>query len=699
MRKNLFLRTTAVCTSLILSVAMPAITVYANNPVTADGQELTIDEDVVTTDAHGVVAINDSDVVVNGSITAEGTYVENQWPYAVSGVDADASDVVVEGDIKADGKGIFAQNGAYVEAGGDVTGKEAGISARGTDTVVVVTDGNVDADKDGDHPTAVIAEDGALVDITGNVTSYAMSNSNGFFTFGDGIIARGDAFVHVDGNVSSTGWAIAADDSDVTIEGDVKGFNGVALNAQNGSNIIVNGNVSAGRSAIIAVGDTSNIRILGNVEVKQPIVSNPVGISINGDQNIFVVGDVTSNTGNTVQINLDEANGSGKLILNGTVGGEKAGLYITADETSGITGTAVLNKLPTISLFRFSDALANDILLAENLYSSESERDQLYNNIKNNIRYIIHGSTNMAVSSNFDVNDRIGYMRLGDTITVTVDDGYELSGSDTIQITPGTEANTYSVSIINPVGGVSFTAIKKAVSEITDTPVENIDIVADDTKTSADGEQTSGNTSSQDQAKDTQSGAGTDDSAKTDSNAQSNATATSNADSASQRITVVVTPASSEQTVSAPASAPASAPVDMYNAPAGAIVVNTGSVAVAPLTVAGTDENVSAPARAVSLDIGKVTSAQYKEAVVDNINKTPAGSSLRIETNKVACFDTKMLETFANKNIDVEVLFPIGGQKFRVVIPKGYDIKKLLDPKGYCGFLRLVSILGAQAVK
>ena len=57
MRKNLFLRTTAVCTSLILSVAMPAITVYANNPVTADGQELTIDEDVVTTDAHGVVAI------------------------------------------------------------------------------------------------------------------------------------------------------------------------------------------------------------------------------------------------------------------------------------------------------------------------------------------------------------------------------------------------------------------------------------------------------------------------------------------------------------------------------------------------------------------------------------------------------------------------------------------------------------------
>jgi hypothetical protein len=32
------------------------------------------------------------------------------------------------------------------------------------------------------------------------------------------------------------------------------------------------------------------------------------------------------------------------------------------------------------------------------------------------------------------------------------------------------------------------------------------------------------------------------------------------------------------------------------------------------------------------------------------------------------------------------------------VIPAGYDINKLLDNQGYCGFLRLFALLGGEIV-
>ena len=75
------------------------------------------------------------------------------------------------------------------------------------------------------------------------------------------------------------------------------------------------------------------------------------------------------------------------------------------------------------------------------------------------------------------------------------------------------------------------------------------------------------------------------------------------------------------------------------------------------------------------------------------------GTSLRIETDQVSVFDTKMIEAIAaNPTIDVEVLFTYNGRKLRVVIPAGYEVKSLLDQNGYCGYLRLAMILGSQIV-
>ncbi len=131
------------------------------------------------------------------------------------------------------------------------------------------------------------------------------------------------------------------------------------------------------------------------------------------------------------------------------------------------------------------------------------------------------------------------------------------------------------------------------------------------------------------------------------------------------------------------------------NTPAPAAVVVRNS-SVAALSQA---PGAVVPARTVSFNVSDVTPEQMKAAIVENIAATPAGGALRIETDQVSCLDAAMLQAFAEKgNIDLELIFTYNGQKMRVVIPRGTDIHRLLDAKGYCGFLRLADLLGFQLV-
>ena len=127
----------------------------------------------------------------------------------------------------------------------------------------------------------------------------------------------------------------------------------------------------------------------------------------------------------------------------------------------------------------------------------------------------------------------------------------------------------------------------------------------------------------------------------------------------------------------------------------GSIVINTTDVAIT-----GADGTVSAlPTRNVSLNLGQITPAQFKNSVIENIALAPASGALVIETDRVACFDKNMIETLATRSdVEVNVVFTYNGKKLKVVIPAGYDVESLLDENGYCGFLRLMSILGAEEV-
>ena len=128
--------------------------------------------------------------------------------------------------------------------------------------------------------------------------------------------------------------------------------------------------------------------------------------------------------------------------------------------------------------------------------------------------------------------------------------------------------------------------------------------------------------------------------------------------------------------------------------PAGAIVIsNNQGAADAPSTVAAISG--TKPARTASYNLGTVTPIQYKESIIANVADAPQNGAFNIQTDRVSCFDKKMIQAFASRpDIDINVVFTYGGKKLKVTIPAGYDVNKLLDDNGYCGFLRLMSILG-----
>ncbi len=130
--------------------------------------------------------------------------------------------------------------------------------------------------------------------------------------------------------------------------------------------------------------------------------------------------------------------------------------------------------------------------------------------------------------------------------------------------------------------------------------------------------------------------------------------------------------------------------------------IATGAIVVANTTsAADTSSAIAAisgtkPARTVSYNIANVTPAQYKASVIENVAAAPASGAFNIETDRVSCFDRTMIEAIAARpDIDVNVVFTYGGKKLKVTIPAGYNVRSLLDEGGYCGFLRLMALLGA----
>ncbi len=143
---------------------------------------------------------------------------------------------------------------------------------------------------------------------------------------------------------------------------------------------------------------------------------------------------------------------------------------------------------------------------------------------------------------------------------------------------------------------------------------------------------------------------------------------------------------------------PTPAYADPNQAPAGAIVV-VNTAASAEQAAASAAISGDKPAQMVSFNMSQITPIQYKEAIISNVTAAPQGGALNIQTDRVACFDAKMIAAIkARPDLDVNVVFTYGGKRLKVTIPAGYNVESLLDETGYCGFLRLMSILGSTEI-
>jgi hypothetical protein len=105
------------------------------------------------------------------------------------------------------------------------------------------------------------------------------------------------------------------------------------------------------------------------------------------------------------------------------------------------------------------------------------------------------------------------------------------------------------------------------------------------------------------------------------------------------------------------------------------------------------------PTKTLKLDLSTMSNAQFVSSVQDGIKDIPQGGAFVLDVDQVGCFNTGIIEILEQRrDIEVTVIFVNEGQRTKVVIPAGYDVRQLLDENGYCGFLRLAGLLGSTPV-
>ncbi len=392
--------------------------------------------------------------------------------------------------------------------------------------------------------------------------------------------------------------------------------------------------------------DGSTIVIDGNYD------SNQYGAKL-VDGNIYVDGDLSAECDALNLQNLYE-DSKEYAVVDGTVTSKNGNaIAINSYKSSKETVERLVDQLPDIAVFAL-DAKDDEHLISadglagiNNLPEAEAAaiKQEAVDLLSAAINYIIRTEgtdfsfegEGLKTASDFGIDDPdkdFTTTRYGETFTATVASNYVVEGNNSVEVEKISDG-VYSVKLIDHKGGILLKAT--ALSSGPDQPL------------------------------------------------------------------VIVVPESEESSGSDSESSSSESSAVSYSAiPVGAITISLPRTTAATAVAAAGPAVLGAirePARAVTLKMAKLTDAQYKDAVIKNISDTPAGGLFRMETDRIATLDRAMLETFAKRgSVDMEVLFPLGSEKISVTIPAGYDINKLLDNKGYCGYLRLLALLGGEIV-
>lgn len=529
-----------------------------------------------------------------------------------------------------------------------------------------------------DQTTTVVVEKGEKE--VGNIT----------ITDGSSAVDADNAKVTVDGNITTSG----TNDNYTDHVGDLHPTASPAIDANN-SSVTVNGNVTAGtdgteQSAILAVND-SNVTVNGNVSgTSNGIDSTSSSVTVNGNVSGSDMG--ISAHSNTTDISID-GSGASTITVNGNVTSHGMQTDIR-DENGNIIGTTETGT----GVYSYGE---NNITVTGDVYSAHNGVEVNIGNsgYENEGQIIVEGT--ITGTTGLSIHDNSSSLTDSQRFT---------SSEDVLNATP--EIIIYEIDSDNPIS-VNITGMDSAeLAETRQQLIEAINYIIkqDGASVSNYGLTVSGNNITNLNGYNTVNiGEAFTVAANVPEgytlSGGSNVTVIDNHDGTFTLtlidpkggiyVAVNLKPFTNPDGTTSYVTESESSYNDPNQAPAGAIVVSTnaGSADASAFIAAISGDK---PAQTLSFTMSSITPGQYKNAIISNVANVPANGAFNIITDQVACLDAGMISALSTRpDIDINIVFNYGGKQMKVTIPAGYDLNSLLDEFGYCGFLRLMSILGA----
>lgn len=352
----------------------------------------------------------------------------------------------VKGDVttdKSNSAAVEADNATVVVNGNATASDGAGVDAMNKSDVTVKKD------------SSYVYADDSKVEVGGNVTS----------EIGSAIDAVEGAEVTVKGDVSGAWSAIRADNSTVTVEGNVTN-NGGGLDIQSGATVTIGGNVNSVGGVTV---DGSKVTVKGDLTSEE---GSDVTLLDRGESTVTIEGNVKAGADKTIDLDVSYTTDDSELAVAGKIENKDADAIIRVDYDSD---KDKVSYLPEIVVGEIEDM--NNLSITD--MNGDKIPEEKAKEVLGSIKYIIStksdengaikvtkvngGALDKDKSGNYDVAKELETLN----IHIDVKEGYELAeikaGNATASLVKNADGS-YSVTV--PAGGgVSIEALMKAIEK------------------------------------------------------------------------------------------------------------------------------------------------------------------------------------------------------------------------------------------
>lgn len=356
----------------------------------------------------------------------------------------------VKGDVttdKSNSAAVEADNGTVIVNGNAIASDGAGVDAMNKSDVTVKKD------------SSYVYADDSKVEVGGNVTS----------EIGSAIDAVEGAEVTVKGDVSGAWSAIRADNSTVTVEGNVTN-NGGGLDIQSGATVTIGGNVNSVGGVTV---DGSKVTVKGDLTSEE---GSDVTLLDRGESTVTIEGNVKAGADKTIDLDVSYTTEDSELAVAGKIENKDADAIIRVDYNSDKDKVSYLPEIVVGEIEDMNNLSITD-LVGDKLPEEKAKE------VLDSIKYIVNTkeATNGTIKVTKVNGDALGKDKSGnynvakesETLNIHIDvaEGYEVAevkaGKATATLVKNADGS-YSVKV--PAGGgVSIEAIMKAIEKADDT--------------------------------------------------------------------------------------------------------------------------------------------------------------------------------------------------------------------------------------